>query len=100
MRGQLLKITEIGVVVVAINPRRMNQLHNRHRTFACAQTAGKHPILASKRDQTDLVRHPIVVDQHCRVIEIVHQGLILREGYKTTKQIEYLARDLAAVVDP
>lgn len=61
-------IFQIGIRIVPVEPRRLDQTHHRCRPFAAAQCPCKEPALASKSPWPDLVLCPVVVYRNGPVI--------------------------------
>lgn len=53
-------ILELGIWVVPVHARRLDQAHNRRRPLARAQTASKQPVVAANGNRPDLVLDPVV----------------------------------------
>lgn len=62
VRGQPREhILEIGMWVMPVHLRRLDQAHDGGRPLARARAAGKQPAIAADGNRTDLVLDPIVV---------------------------------------
>lgn len=69
VRGQPSEhILEIGVRVMPIHARWLDQAHDGSRAFARTQTAGKQPVIPADSDGPDLVLNPIVINRQLPVI--------------------------------
>jgi hypothetical protein len=85
MRQQLRNITrplrrqaredvlQISIRIMPIEPRRLDQAHDRRRPFAAAQRTCKEPVFTTQRLRSDLVVAPIIVNGYGPVIEIARQ---------------------------
>lgn len=85
MRQQLRKLTgplrqqtcqhifEIGIRVMPVVPHRLDQTHDRSRTFATAQRPSEVPVLAPQRPGPYLVLTPVIVNGYSPVIEVARQ---------------------------
>lgn len=63
MRGQAREnIFQIGVGIMPVHLRRLDQTHHGSRTPARPQGAGEQPVLATQGDGPDLVLDPVVID--------------------------------------
>ena len=51
-----------------VEPRRLDQAHDRRRPFAAAQRTCKEPVFATQRPRSDLVLAPIIVNGYGPVI--------------------------------
>ena len=66
-------ILEIGIRIMPIHARRLDQAHDRRGPFATAQRPGKQPVRASERPWPYLVLHLIVVDRHSPIVQVARQ---------------------------
>lgn len=66
-------IFEIGIRVMPVVARRLDQTHDRSRTFTTAQRPGEEPVLAPQRPRPYLVLTPIIVNGYSPVIEVARQ---------------------------
>ena len=66
-------IFEIGIRIVPIHARRLDQAHDRRRPFAAAKRSGKQPIRTAKRPRSDLVFDWIVVYGDSAIIQVARQ---------------------------
>ena len=55
-------ILEIGIWIVPIQSRRLDQTHDRRCSFAAAKRPGKQPVRPPKRPRPDQVLDLVVVD--------------------------------------
>lgn len=60
----------MGVHLMTIEPRRMQQTHHRCGTLACTQAAGEQLVTPTKRNRPDAVFHPVVVDRYGTVFQV------------------------------
>ena len=58
-------ILEIGVRVVPVHARRLDQAHDGGRSLARTQAAGKQPVVATDGNGPDLVLDPVVSAGSC-----------------------------------
>lgn len=69
LRRQARKdILQIRVRIMAIEPRRLDQTHNRRRPLAAAQRPCKEPVLAFKSPRPNLVLCAIIVNVWALVV--------------------------------
>ena len=55
--------------VVPVQPRGLNQAHDRRGTLARPQRSGKQPVRATQRDRAYPILYPVVVDGQGTVVE-------------------------------
>ena len=68
-------IAQVGVRVVPINARRLDQTHDRCRPLARTQAASEEPVVTTNGNGLDPAFHPVVVRGHLPVIEAPRQRL-------------------------
>lgn len=74
LRRQACKnVLQVSRRVMPIEPRRLDQTHDRRRTYTATSRASEHPVRAPKSPRPDLVLAPVVIDGHSTVIEIARQ---------------------------
>lgn len=74
LRGQALEdVAQIGVGIVAIEPRRVHKAHDGRSPLAGTQAAGEQPVIAPDGDRPDLVLDPVVVDRQFTVVDVARQ---------------------------
>ncbi len=56
-----------------IQPCRLDQAHDRRRSFTTAKRPGKQPIRAPESPWSDLIFDWIIVDGHSSVIKVARQ---------------------------
>lgn len=62
MRGQACEyVLQVGVRVMPVHLRRLDQTHDGRRTSTRSLRASEQPILAPKGDGPDLVLDPVIV---------------------------------------
>ena len=66
-------IFEIGIRIMPVHARRLDQTHDRRCPFAAAKRPGKQPVGASKCPRPDLVLDRIVVYGHSPIFQVARQ---------------------------
>ena len=70
LRGQPLEhVAQVRIRIVAVEPRRVHEAHDRRGALARAQTAGEQPVVAPQRNGPDLVLHPVVIDGQLAIVD-------------------------------
>ena len=76
MRGQSgQNIFEVLVGVVAVELCRLDQTHDGSRSLACAQRAGKKPVVSADGNRTDAVLDVVVINRDAAVFKIPDKRL-------------------------
>ena len=60
-------IAQIGVGIVPVHARRLDQTHDGGGAFARAQAAGKQPVVSGNGDGSYLILDPVVVHRQLPV---------------------------------
>src|SRR4051812_5702891 len=68
-RQPLENVLEVRVGVMAVDPRRVDQAHDRGGTLAGAQGTREQPVGSSESNRTNLVFTPVVVDGQVAVVD-------------------------------
>ena len=66
-------VLHVGVHVMAVQSRRVQQAHHRGSRLPRPRAPGKQPIFLAKRNWRDLVLHLVVIDRHRTIVRIVRQ---------------------------
>ena len=66
-------IFEIGIRIMPIHARRLDQTHNCSRPFATAQQPGKQTALATECPWPYLVLDLVVVDERIPIVQVGYQ---------------------------
>lgn len=66
---------QMGIQIVLIQPRRLDQAHDGSRALPAAQRAREQPVRTPDRPGADVVLHPVVVDRRIAVVKAVSQFL-------------------------
>lgn len=74
LRGQPRQhIFEIGIRIMPIHTRRLDQAHDCSRPFTTAQRPGKQPVRTPERPWPYLVLDLIVIDGHSPIVQVARQ---------------------------
>ena len=67
-------ILQIREGLMAVEPRGLDQAHDRSGTLARPQATREQPVLAPERNRPDLVLDSVVVDGHTTITHVVREG--------------------------
>ena len=66
-------ILQVGVGLMSIQARRLDQAHDRRCALAGAQRTRKEPVLAADGNRPDLVLDPVVIDGGVSIRQVMGQ---------------------------
>ena len=66
-------IAQVGIRVMPVHARRLDQTHDGGGALARAQAASEEPVLAAERDRPDTILDPVVVDWDLPVVEVTDE---------------------------
>jgi len=74
LRRQALEhVADVGVRIMPVEPRGVDQAHDRSGSLAGPQAAGEQPVISAQRDRPDLVLDPVVVNGQFAIIDLTRQ---------------------------